>query len=113
MIKKIFLSTISIFLILIAFQANSVNQDTRPGEYATVDVQLNKCYKKIMSKLSASDQIKLRKAQRQWIIFRDSDCKWAFSADLFDCLIERTTNRLRELDETLFNDTSGNSVTIK
>jgi uncharacterized protein YecT (DUF1311 family) len=97
-----------IFLIGLSFQVNAVNQDTRPYELAHFDKKLNKCYKKILEKLSPSDQIKLRKAQRQWIVFRDLDCTWSFRGAPFDCMIERTINRTKELKETMFDDTKGN-----
>ena len=54
------------------------NDDTRPAEFATANEQLNEVYKKILEKMSSSEQIEVRKSQRAWIIFRDLDCAWAY-----------------------------------
>lgn len=101
------------FLVIITSQANSKNQGTNSYELDYADKKLNKYYKKIMNKLDTTDRIKLRESQRQWIIFRNLDCQWAFPSKPLDCLIERTNNRLKELKETLFRDTKGNYSEIE
>lgn len=82
-------------------------QDTRKFELRTSDEKLNQLYQEILRRLPAEEQPKLRKAQRAWITFRDLDCKWAFGAEQLDCMIDRTENRLRELDQTVFFDSTG------
>lgn len=112
--KKLVIQFVSVlFLIIVAFHANAVNQDTRPDELSYSDKKLNHFYRKILSRLTPSEQIKFKKAQQQWIIFRDLDCAWAFQAEPLDCLIERTDNRLRELRETIFTDTKGNYTSFE
>src|SRR4051794_15474543 len=110
--KKTFILLSIIFLMLFSLQALSINQDTRPYELEYWDKKLNECYKKIMNELELSDRIKLKKAQRQWIIFRDLDCKWAFSGVALNCAIYRTIERAEELKETDFFDKKGNYVSI-
>lgn len=82
--------------------------DTRPYELLASDKKLNECYKKILNNIQVSDRIKLKQAQRKWIIFRDLDCK---NQEL-DCMIERTDNRIKELRETLFIDKKGSYRSI-
>lgn len=93
-----------IFLMVFSFKSIAVYQDTRPAEFAMADNELNKSYKAIYNKLSTTDRIKFKKAQRQWIIFRDSDC----NNEHLDCIIERTNTRIKELQETRFFDKNGN-----
>lgn len=108
--KKI---VIMFFLISIALCANANNQDTRPYELESSNNRLNKVYKKILDRLQPDEQIKLRKSQRAWIIFRDLDCKWAFSAEPLDCLVDRTDNRANELENTVFSDLKNNYGAIE
>ena len=52
-------------------------------------------------------------AQRAWIIFRDLDCNWAFAAERLDCLGDRTDNRTKELEQTLFFNIKGRYSSIE
>lgn len=82
-------------------------QDTRPAEYGRVDGILNVVYQRVLNDLPEPEQRKLKSAQRAWVAFRDLDCRWAFPADPVDCMIDRTANRVRELEATLFFDKRG------
>lgn len=113
-ISKFSIKFLSIaFLMNLTFQAYANNQDTRAYELAYTDKKLNKYYKKLLAKLHLSDQIKLKKAQRQWIVFRDLDCSWSFKKEPLDCRIERTKNRLEEFQESNFFDTQGRYSSIE
>lgn len=103
----------TIFFMLLAFQVKANDQDTRPAELEYANKRLNEVYKQIIGKLEPSEQIKLRKSQRQWITFRDLDCAWAFGAEPLDCLIDRTDNRMKELSHTWFFDVKGSYFSIK
>src|SRR5690242_7383381 len=97
-----------IFLMAFSYQSSAVYQDTRPYELMASDEKLNECYKKIFNKLSVTDQSKLKKAQRQWMRYRDLDCK----NEPIDCIIERTDTRTKELQETRFFDKKGNYLSM-
>jgi len=71
---------------------------------AQANKKLNIIYQKILGKLKSADQIKLKKSQRAWVAFRDLDCAWAFGAEPVDCMIDRTDNRVTELEQTVFFD---------
>ena len=86
--------------------------DTRPAELAVANKKLNSTYQLLLKRISTENQTNLRAAQRAWIQFRDLDCKWAFAAEINDCLIERTDSRIRQLNETLFFDFKGNYETL-
>lgn len=100
-------------LLIITQQVIASHQDTRAYELEYANKNLNVIYRKIMNKLQSSEQFKLRKAQREWIIFRDLDCSWAYGAEPIDCAIERTQTRAKELEETMFFDIQGNYSTIE
>ena len=42
--------------------------------FKQADIQLNAVYAKLMKKISAAGQIKLREAQKSWIAYRDAQC---------------------------------------
>ena len=86
--------------------------DTRPAELAFSNKKLNSTYQLLLKRLSTENQTNLRAAQRAWIKFRDLDCKWAFAAEINDCLIDRTESRIEQLNETLFFDPEGNYETL-
>jgi uncharacterized protein YecT (DUF1311 family) len=83
---------------------------------AKKDKELNAAYQKLMKSLVADDKSdttdyaevrkKLLEAQRNWVKFRDSDCKGQLTlhangtirgAVYFGCLTERTEQRTKEL----------------
>ena len=111
--KKLGVKIIGVGLLMVlALQVVANNQDTRPYEFKDSDMKLNDVYKQIIDRIKPSGQIKLRKAQRSWIIFRDLDCDWAFNAVPYDCLIERTDTRTKELKETYFSDINHHYISI-
>ncbi len=90
----------------------SYAQDTRQAELSHYDARLNEVYKAVLGVLPPDKQQKLRAAQKAWIAMRDSDCEWAF-VDLRDCVIDRTTNRTKELEETWFMASNGDYSSIQ
>lgn len=101
--SKILIKILSLLLFAtLSNQANSIDQQIRINELRIVDQQLNVYYQKIMRYLDSSEQIKFKKAQRHWIVFRDLDCTWAFKKDPYMCLVERTRDRLREFQANSF-----------
>src|SRR5438309_1095621 len=91
----------------------AADQDTRQFELRKADQKLNELYQKILRRLSEVEQSKFRKAQRAWISFRNLDCKWAFGAEPLDCMIDRTENRAKELEQTVFFDAAGAYQQVK
>lgn len=88
-------------------------RNLRPYELQEEDRKLNIVYKKFLNRLDSTEQDELRKAQRAWIIFRDLDCKWAYSEVPYDCLIDRARNRKNELFSTYFSTEYGRYMSIK
>lgn len=111
-IKRVKLLNAAFFMI-VAITASAGRQDTRPYELDHANKKLNSIYRIILGKMKFSDQMKLKKAQREWIIFRDLDCTWAYSAEPLDCMIDRTKNRTKELEETTFSDVKGEYISIE
>jgi uncharacterized protein YecT (DUF1311 family) len=76
-------------------------------EYEKADKELNVVYNKLKKKLSKADQIALTNAQKDWIKFRDSNCKFKSYAEgeggviankmNIDCLRQATISRTKEL----------------
>lgn len=91
-------------LTFLSFQASAIGHDKSLDD---AKLKLNACYKNILNRLSYTEQLKLKKAQQQWIIFRDLDCAWAYKAVPFHCLLKRTINRTKQLQETMFFDKKG------
>lgn len=53
------------------------------GEAHTkVDDELNKIYKKLKNKTTGNDTLLLVQAQRKWLEFRESECKFFFPKEL-------------------------------
>ncbi|MES2784876.1 MAG: lysozyme inhibitor LprI family protein [Pseudomonadota bacterium] len=97
----------TLVLVLVLSHVPAAAQDTRPAELQSEDQKLNAIYTKIMKRLPDADKDKFRKSQRAWIAFRDLDCRWAYGAVPLDCMIDRTHNRITELEETVFYDARG------
>ena len=94
-------------LMLVVGPTLAAGQDTRQAELGRANQKLNEVYQQILHRLAEPEQGKLKKSQRAWIAFRDLDCKWAFGAEPVDCMIDRTENRVRELEQTVFFDKAG------
>ena len=78
--------------------------------HETADQELNQVYKRLRMKLSKSRQVKLKKAQRAWIAFRDTTAEFAASeaagGSLYPVVYrmteaKMTENRVRELRQIL------------
>ena len=79
------------------------------AEYKKVDKELNSVYNKLKKELNETDKKNLIEAQKAWILFRDSNCKFK-SQDpgdgggpyenkmKIDCLIQSTVERTKELE---------------
>ena len=108
---------LSSFIFLLICSINSVAvglQDTRPAELESANTKLNSIYQKIIGVLNDKERLKLRKAQRSWLAFRDQDCAWWVWAEPLECLIDRTENRTKELEETfLYEMGQGNKARLK
>lgn len=74
--------------------------------YASADAELNRVYKSVMADLAPAQQDELRRAQRQWIPYRDSSCARElaayrgssnYSSLLATCKADRTRARTREI----------------
>ncbi|WP_035661049.1 lysozyme inhibitor LprI family protein [Flavobacterium seoulense] len=79
-------------------------------EYQKADAELNKVYQKLMKILSKEDKKLLITAQKDWLKFRDSHCK--FESQQYDggsiqpliiatCLSQQTTKRVNDLKASL------------
>ncbi|MDP3618581.1 MAG: lysozyme inhibitor LprI family protein [Ramlibacter sp.] len=104
---------LALVLVLCLAHVPAAAQDTRPAELQSEDQKLNDIYIKIMKRLPDADKDKFRKSQRAWIAFRDLDCKWAYGAVPLDCMIDRTHNRIKELEETVFYDAKGRYQVVR
>jgi uncharacterized protein YecT (DUF1311 family) len=110
--KKHFL----IALFILGFSNFSFSQtqldmnESASKKYKKADLELNKSYKLLTSKLDASEKSLLKIAQNNWIKYRDAHCK--FEANqyeggsmqpliLFTCLEEVTKKRTAELKQSL------------
>lgn len=105
-----------LMIVMSVFFSMSIDSDlqainTRPYEYQASDDELNIVYKQMMAMLSDKDQASLKNSQKLWIKMRDEDCKWAFM-DHYDCLIDKTDRRIKELKESYFNTESGEYISI-
>ena len=89
-------------------QSNVEYKECQHRAYATADQQLNKDYKKTISRLSGAEKQKLINAQLTWIKFRDSNCDFevygsrrgsGYSGFLSECLERMTNTRIKELED--------------
>jgi uncharacterized protein YecT (DUF1311 family) len=73
------------------------------------DAELNRVYQKTLKELPAEDGTRLRKAQRAWLAYRDTQCDAAqkryaggsIAPVVFaQCRLTLTQGRLREIEET-------------
>jgi uncharacterized protein YecT (DUF1311 family) len=86
-----------------------MNQTAAQGYYKA-DVELNKVYKILMSKLDEKGKSLLIKAENDWIKYRDAHCK--FEASFYEggsmqpmiyssCLESVTMERIKELKDAI------------
>lgn len=95
----------------------SQNQVDATGEtelyeaYDKADKELNKVYNQLKNKLGTKDQTALVAAQKDWIKFRDSNCKFKCYSEgdggviankmYADCRMQLTITRTKELKNLL------------
>ncbi|WP_371263097.1 lysozyme inhibitor LprI family protein [Pseudomonas sp. NBRC 111124] len=73
------------------------------------DQRLNRVYKQLTTKLDAGPQKSLRDVQRQWIAYRDANCKFHVQAtggtmaqlEGGMCVLDMTRERAAELERVL------------
>ncbi|AXQ46837.1 lysozyme inhibitor LprI family protein [Pseudomonas vlassakiae] len=73
------------------------------------DQRLNRVYKQLATKLDAGQQKSLRDVQRQWIAYRDANCKFHVQASGGTmaqleggmCVLDMTRERAAELERVL------------
>lgn len=88
-----------LLLVIFSYHGLSFAEKEKIEELKYADKQLNVHYQRIISRLRPYERPKLRKAQNQWILFRDLDCGWAFKQEPAVCLLERTKARTRDFEE--------------
>jgi uncharacterized protein YecT (DUF1311 family) len=112
--KKIHL----ILFVMFAFSYNlsaqtqaEMNQKAN-ADYHKADAELNKVYKQLINTLEESERQLLIKAQKDWLKFRDSHCRFEVSEFeggsiqplmYSNCLTESTRNRIDDLKSSLKN----------
>ena len=77
-------------------------KDEKVAEYQAAEADLKNIQKQLIEKLSTKDKENLRKSQRQWNMFRNTDCTYE-GADTFGCLGLRTKERTQHLKDRLEN----------
>lgn len=73
------------------------------------DARLNRVYKQLLAKLETAPQKSLRDVQRQWIAYRDGNCKFHVQAsggtmaqlEGAMCMLDMTRERAAELERVL------------
>ena len=105
-----------ITLLLLCFCTNSFAQTqaemnaTANAQYKKADAELNKVYKKLMAILDKSEKPILIQAEKDWVKFRDSHCK--FEASQYEggsikpliystCLEELTRKRTAQIKASI------------
>ena len=87
----------------LAAQTQMEMEQTAYDDYKQADTELNKIYKQVVKKLNEKEQQLLIIAQKDWIKFRDSQCKFEVEQYnggsiqplmYFTCLKEQTNNRI-------------------
>ena len=78
----------------------------RDPRFARADAELNRVYKDVMAGLDARSQDLLKRAQRDWITFRDDECKYEnvqneggsiYPLVYNGCLTTLTKDRIKQL----------------
>lgn len=78
--------------------------------FKQADAELNATYAKLVSKISATGQSKLREAQKAWIKYRDAQCEFntmgtmggsIHSMMLWQCLSDLTAQQTKRLQHQL------------
>ena len=113
--KKPFLFTLIATLAFSSFsfaQSQKELNDTAAREYKNADADLNSTYKRLLGILSQSDKNLLIAAEKDWLKYRDSHCKFEGKQYqggsmqpmiINNCLAETTRQRTAQLN-TSFSD---------
>ena len=105
-----------IVLVALCFSTNSFAQTqlemnrTADAKYKKADAELNKVYKQLISILNQSEKLLLIQAEKDWVKFRDSSCK--FESSQYEggsikpliystCLEELTRKRISEIKASI------------
>jgi uncharacterized protein YecT (DUF1311 family) len=119
--KVIMLKKYTFIILFIAFSKTSnlvaqtqmeMNQ-TGYNDFNKADAELNIIYKKVMKILNEKEKKLMIKAEKDWLIFRDSHCK--FEIEQYDggsiqpliystCLTEQTNSRMEYLKAILIDE---------
>jgi len=84
-------------------------------KFKKVDSEMNHVYKQLLMVVNANDKLLLTNAQKNWLRFRDSHCKFEESAYTggsiqpmvrSNCLTEVTKRRVMELRQSLKSRTN-------
>ncbi|MBB1192607.1 hypothetical protein DNC80_02860 [Flavobacterium sp. SOK18b] len=106
----------TIVLIALFFSTNSFSQTqlemnkAADAKYKKADAELNKAYKQLLSILDQNDKLLLIQAEKDWVKFRDSSCK--FESSQYEggsikpliystCLEELTRKRILEIKASI------------
>lgn len=105
-----------LFLLCLSFNLSAQTQAEMNkiayDDFKKADTELNKVYKKVIEVLDVKEKQLMIKAQKDWLKFRDSHCK--FKIEQFKggsiqpliystCLTERTNDRIEDL-KTILED---------
>lgn len=108
--------SILLLFILLSTSFNSLAQtqaemnQTANNDFKKADTKLNKLYKQVMKILNEKEKKLMVLAQKDWLKFRDSHCK--FEIEQYEggsiqpllystCLTERTNDRIEDLKDIL------------
>lgn len=111
--KHLFVALLLLFFCNNSFaQTQSEMNATASANYKKADAQLNKLYKQLMAILDKNEKPLLIQAEKDWVKFRDSHCK--FDASQYEggsiqpliyssCLEELTRKRIAEIKASIKN----------
>ena len=109
--KTLFLALLLSFIWSNSFaQTQSEMNATAYANYKKADAQLNKVYKQLMSILDKKEKPLLIQAEKDWVKFRDSHCKFVISQYeggsiqpliYSTCLEELTKKRIAEIKASI------------
>jgi uncharacterized protein YecT (DUF1311 family) len=103
--------TLLLFLFFTVLSFSQTGEEQLFSEYRNAEKELKIVYKKLESKLKASNQKELKEVQVAWEKYRDLNCKFISKENTeggvisnkmkIDCLIETTKERIAELEKVI------------
>ncbi|WP_166126661.1 lysozyme inhibitor LprI family protein [Flavobacterium bernardetii] len=108
--NKIFLLFFLCFSFNLSAQTQAEMNKIAHDDFKKADAELNKVYKKVIEVLDVTEKQLMIKAQKDWLKFRDSHCKFeieqfkggSISPLIYStCLSERTNVRIEDLKSIL------------